>query len=318
MSRFERHFLREHLNGRVLVAAFGKHPGWDDHISDLGLDTESLAIAKQTLYASGITGLLASGDWDRLEASGDAIPFDHRFVWSRGRHSIIGAAWSSIDGIGRTRFPMVICVQAEVGSLLAIRLYLDTVERLAERCRSATDRNSVVRLLAETTAELNSATFAQEFVPDPRPSETSAAEEAAVLNGLLTAARTVGLPGTLRDSQAGAQCRLIAISDSLRENLRFWSGYAERSSTRTTLVIANGAGNFVDLIVDEPRPADLFCLRAGSRALPLTRPPDLLGNNRRLRQQCEDFLRAWRLGKSAVWKPRPVWWQSIFATFHEF
>jgi len=38
----------------VALAAFGKHPGWDDHVEDLGLETESLNLAKTVLYIDGI------------------------------------------------------------------------------------------------------------------------------------------------------------------------------------------------------------------------------------------------------------------------
>jgi hypothetical protein len=311
MTRFDRQFLQERLNGRVHLAAFGKHPAWDDHIEDLGLGTDSLVLAKQTIYSLGITKLLASGEWDRLETHGYAVPFDHRFVWSRGRHSLLGAIWSSADGKGRARFPMVVCVQAEVGSLLAIRLYLEPIEAFAERCRAVADREAIVRLLAETCVELNSAQFAARFVPDPPPSDASARHEAAVLNGLLAATGAVDQPGRNLDHHLGVHCRLPAISTSTRENLRFWSGYVERRSTRTTLVIASAKGGFVDLIVNEPQSADLFCLRAGLQGLPATQPANHLRKSRRLRWQCEDFLRSWRLGRSAVWKPRATWWQSM-------
>ncbi|MEI9893446.1 MAG: hypothetical protein WDN28_05985 [Chthoniobacter sp.] len=54
MSDFSDKFLREGkklfspLPGPfVYFGVFGKHPGWDDHMEDIGLDTESLLLARK-------------------------------------------------------------------------------------------------------------------------------------------------------------------------------------------------------------------------------------------------------------------------------
>src|ERR1700675_3875744 len=111
MSRFLKVFLRDPLNARIYFAAFGKHPAWDDHIDDIGLNTETLALTKQGLYSEGIANKLALGAWNQIESSGTAIDFDHRFVWGRDQKAVEGAIWASIDRKGRTRFPLVICAQ---------------------------------------------------------------------------------------------------------------------------------------------------------------------------------------------------------------
>jgi len=84
MSRFLKIFLRAPLTAGIEVAGFGKHPAWDDHIDDIGLNTETLVLAKRLLYSEGIASQLASGAWDQLEKSGNAIEFDHRFVLGPG------------------------------------------------------------------------------------------------------------------------------------------------------------------------------------------------------------------------------------------
>jgi len=48
---------------KVFVAAFGKHPAWDDHIDDIGLDMDTLIAAKRILYVQGIGGNIDSGSW---------------------------------------------------------------------------------------------------------------------------------------------------------------------------------------------------------------------------------------------------------------
>src|SRR5947208_3276593 len=53
----------------LYLAAFGKHPGWNDHLDDLGLDTDALINAKRLLYIQGISQNIDSGAWDKLEAA---------------------------------------------------------------------------------------------------------------------------------------------------------------------------------------------------------------------------------------------------------
>ena len=50
----------------VYLGAFGKHPGWDDHVDDMGLETPLLLWAKRLLYTDGIAGNIDKGEWDRL------------------------------------------------------------------------------------------------------------------------------------------------------------------------------------------------------------------------------------------------------------
>jgi len=38
---------------KTFTAVFGKHPGWDDHIDDIGLDTHVLIAVKRSTLAPG-------------------------------------------------------------------------------------------------------------------------------------------------------------------------------------------------------------------------------------------------------------------------
>ena len=96
---------------KVVVAAFGKHPAWDDHIDDIGLDTDTLITAKRILYVQGIGGNIDSGSWSKLREDQQIEDFNHAFVWCGGHNIIVGRLWSSRDGKGRTSYPMVVCVQ---------------------------------------------------------------------------------------------------------------------------------------------------------------------------------------------------------------
>src|SRR5437762_12928007 len=79
---------------RVILAAFGKHPGWDDHIPGIGVDTETLARVKQALYVSGIGGQIDSGAWERLEPEKRLEGLDHTFLWlRRSEERRVGKGW---------------------------------------------------------------------------------------------------------------------------------------------------------------------------------------------------------------------------------
>src|SRR6266404_8251895 len=124
MSDFFKKFLLEDARrfspaGRYIgLAAFGKHPGWDDHVEDLGLETESLNIAKTSFYVNGIGGQIDSGAWEKLDSTQQIAAFKHVFLWQRSGQFLIGRLWSSSDGKGRKRYPMVVCAHC-VGVPLA-------------------------------------------------------------------------------------------------------------------------------------------------------------------------------------------------------
>ena len=91
MSRFWKRFLREGqglfargTRPQIWLGAFGKHPGWDDHIDDIGLETDSLLLAKQILYVDGIGGQISSGEWEKLDSAQRLGEFKHVFLWKRG------------------------------------------------------------------------------------------------------------------------------------------------------------------------------------------------------------------------------------------
>src|SRR5689334_10706102 len=124
MSQFFKRFLIEEgtrLNAEagqyLALGAFGKHPGWDDHIEDLGLETETLTLAKRILYIQGVGGQIDTGAWEKLEPSQRLEGFNHVFVWQRSGQFLLGRLWSSSDGKGRTRYPMVVCAHCVGASL---------------------------------------------------------------------------------------------------------------------------------------------------------------------------------------------------------
>src|SRR5262245_1549698 len=98
----------ESAQARLTLAAFGKHPGWDDHIPGIGLDTQSLSEVKELLYVRGIGGQIDAGAWEKMEPEKHVPGFDHTFLWLKRGHVILGEFWSSTDGKGRAKYPMVL------------------------------------------------------------------------------------------------------------------------------------------------------------------------------------------------------------------
>ena len=81
MADFYRRFLRDGLGWlrsggpRVYLAAFGKHPGWNDHMDDLGLAPQP-AVRKRIL-TSKASWQPATGAWEQLDESARLPSFNH-------------------------------------------------------------------------------------------------------------------------------------------------------------------------------------------------------------------------------------------------
>src|SRR5205807_4621001 len=154
MTDFVKKFVSEDTrrlspSGRYVgLAAFGKHPGWDDHIEDLGLETDSLNLAKTVLYVNGIGGQIDSGGWEKMDAAQQLPAFNHLFVWQRGGQFLVGRLWSSSDGKGRKRHPMVVCLQfAGVTLGWALKQALPVLADLEQGCLNTTSAEEVRALL---------------------------------------------------------------------------------------------------------------------------------------------------------------------------
>ena len=316
MTRFSKVFLRDQLGGRRYVAGFGKHPAWDDHIDDIGLETETLALAKQLLYSQGIASQLASGAWDQIERISQSIEFDHRFVWARKGQAMVGTILASSDGKGRARFPMVVCVQAEMGALQAIHLYLPFTESLGRSCKAAASQQMFRESLNHAYSELNA------FPAFPGANTISAHPEfqgddsiVGALGHLYEALRSSKLSSFSVGGRNSVSFRLPAISLRIAENLAFWTGYLELCARLQApyLAIASVGRLPVDLIVGEPTPNDFFCLRAKETALPLTQTESKSHRATNFEPGAREYLESFRLGTGADPERRRSWWPGLFS-----
>ena len=129
---------------RLALAAFGKHPGWNDHIPGIGVETEALAQFKQAVYVTGIGGRIDSGAWKALEAEKRIEGFDHTFLCLRSGHIITGQVFSSEDGRRRKEYPMVLCVDSEgLSAGFVLPKAQSELERLREACQATASADQV-------------------------------------------------------------------------------------------------------------------------------------------------------------------------------
>jgi hypothetical protein len=313
MTRFLKVFLRDRLDQPVHLAGFGKHPAWDDHIDDLGLNTETLVITKRILYSEGIASQLASGAWNRLEETRHATEFDHRFVWSREAQSIIGGIWASSDGKGRAHFPMIVCLQIGVNGYRAIDRFLAIVEDLGALCQKTRDRQKFRDVFGETELRLSYNAFSNS-PSETRSCDISEQREEAILNGMIALSQGVRKyrKQGVREGVKSAHFRLPAISQRPKESLEFWAGYLETQLDLRLpwLTIASAGLGPVDIIAGEPKANDFFCLRAAEARLPMTLVSTEDKRLADVRLEAKGYLQSFELGSVRPSKEQSRrWWR---------
>lgn len=283
MKSFFKEFLRDEPpptgeTPQVCLGAFGKHPGWNDHMDDLGLETESLLMARHLLYVQGIGGQLNAGAWERLEEAARLPAIHHEFIWVRGRQVLVGRLWPSSDGKRRTLYPMAACahvfgLSAET-CIAALLPLLDPIEARCRRAKSAEEvRSIILEALGQCMAIAAGAT----------------ATESASLPGALPDAFVRGaLPLILgdvrrslvpywrgefreRNKPATVNVRVPSVADFGISDLIFWSRFfgSLLDEEAPVLFLKPVAQPWLDVVLGEPATGDLFALRAAPPAVPV-------------------------------------------------
>lgn len=277
----------------VGLGAFGKHPGWDDHVEPIGLDTEPLVAARQILYVNGIGGVIDTALWDKKPE--ETLPeIAHVFCWTSETDTLVGRMWSSTDGKGRAKYPMI--AVAHIGLPFSYTQAVRASRVLAEvetRCRQAATAPEVRTIFAAGLEELR-ATLAQP--PDGLGAEPDRATCTRIAEGMGLSegkifARTLyaidqkvrnfalsgkSAPGKISlkmlDAESTAQQTRLPMdgSDSLH-GIAFWhqviAGFAP---VKKPLLFIHPIGHrWVDVIIGTPTARQLYCIRANETALPL-------------------------------------------------
>jgi len=290
MNNFAKFFLNEDWKGvpnapRAFLGAFGKHPGWNDHLDDIGLVTTSLVEARSILYG-GIAHQIEQAAWEKAGAAKMLPGFDHVIHWRRLNESLTGLIWSSQDGKGRALYPMIAVAHCVTRSFswLAGEL-LPALEDVRAKCRGTTSSGVVIAHIKGVEKAL------QERLPPIShvPSEpglgvaTWAAhltKEPATLRRVLHHLRrnlTLFTPGSLEwcKSEKQGMSRTLRLPQipgaSPAESLNAWISFltTQLDPAVPFFGLLPVDSNWLDVIVGEPAAADFFLLRARSSGVPV-------------------------------------------------
>ncbi|MFA6045527.1 MAG: hypothetical protein WC718_11125, partial [Phycisphaerales bacterium] len=286
---------------KVHVAAFGKHPGWDDHIEEIGLDCDALVQVKRSLYTEGVAGNIDNGAWEKLSDEHRLPGFRHVFYWRRPDGFVVGRMWSSRDGRGRTKYPMVVTAMIEgVSQAWVIEHALPRLEAIESKV-SQTGSAELVRLAIgearrglEDEAALLVAGSPSTNIPGPA-ALIKALVSSPALSLPTSDGKGMGLTrimyemerelGSFRSSGGGTRGLNRAGPDTTPQHLRVprcLETGGEAASAWIELLSQDIADNvsiliiepldeeFLDIVVGTVKPQVLFCVRASAKGLALT------------------------------------------------
>jgi len=272
----------------VSLAMFGKHPGWDDHMEDLGLDTEFLVHVKQKLYVDGIGGNVDTGSWENLDPGQVLDGFDHTFLWVGGEQRIVGRFWSSSDGKGRTKYPLFVCAG---GFGLPLGWYiseaLPLLEILEASIKQAASADQVRAQVSAARERLRGA--AQTVGPEgPKRNALVAMghavskeeRELALVRILYQMERELGAyrvpkAGGSRTKLADVRSqhmRVPAAYEDVAQSLSAWLEFVltDVAPAVPVLVMRCAGCPWVDIYIGDPTAAQFYALRANTMVIPLT------------------------------------------------
>jgi hypothetical protein len=288
MSRFLKKFLRENegifsrkKKSGIYLGAYGKHPGWDDHIDDIGLDTESLLLGKQVLYVDGIGGQIDSGEWDKLQEHQRLPEFKHIILWKRGNAFLLGRIWSSRDGKNRTRYPMIACAHCvSIPLPWGLTNVLPALEEVERFCKSTNSADEVREIIRRTLAAL------RQLLESASVSSRDG-KEMAFVQQLGLAGQQEKLfrityhvctrlgqcaPTASREppsNAASGQVRLPAASGLVSQTLEFWTQFLESQfGTGVPILLALPIEKpWLDAMTGEPTSREFYSLRVSPEVL---------------------------------------------------
>lgn len=272
----------------VRIAAFGKHPGWNDHIEDLSLDTDHLVLVKRLLYVEGIGGNIDSGAWEALDPEQRIEGYGHTFLWSFGDSFIVGRMWTSSDGKGRTRYPMVVAADiTNVDAGQAVSVAMPVLLEFEQACLQTTQRVDVVARLEEARVAAKRALAnapapkardpMMEFLdtPDLGPQRIGLYRILYQIEREMSAYRRNAAEGSsarIKSVDLRPQhMRVPACLNDPLESLLIWDSFLKRELDPMVplLLVRHQEFDWVDVMVGGPGTAQFFCLKAKRKAVPL-------------------------------------------------
>ncbi len=283
--------------GLIKLMAFGKHPACNDHIDMLGNDSSLMTRIRRLLYTDGIRSNIENGAWKELE-SDNLIDFSHYFHWKYEGKIVIGKLWSSSDGKGRSDYPMVMCLETEYG--ICKKLYseihklIDSLQAELIQSQTLDDMGCAIEKAAESfnaSAHVNSEYVDSNMsISDIRngldcDDDVSLMLERIVYH-LFNGSNVIGGNEIIKVSEPGIwtfrvpKCLLNRLmkantADEIDKELveaDLWFDFASIFFSKKFDVIVFESENtgYLDVIIGCPESAQVYCLRAGTGAIPLT------------------------------------------------
>ncbi|MFT5423221.1 MAG: hypothetical protein ACI89L_000995 [Phycisphaerales bacterium] len=274
--------------GAVHVAVFGKHPGWADHMDEIGLATDELVELRQVLYMEGIGRNIDLGTWEKLPEDSRLERFDHEFVYKAESGNLVaGRLWSSSDGRGRTKYPMLACVQCPP-SMRSWLMFTALAElaRAQERFTSATTADEVRSRYKDLHGRIGAGPSEPNVAPDPSHAEALRTLHGAgigesqehFLRTLYAIERELGVEfGRMRSGSQIAKMpraggvRVPRGSGGLAEGLWRWDTVlAPMMPKRLSVLLMAPAGcDWVDVLAGSPGADAMASVRTSSNAFPI-------------------------------------------------
>jgi hypothetical protein len=284
MNDFAKNFLNENWRAmpdapRFYLSGFGKHPGWNDHLDDIGVITDSLIRAKALIY-DGIAHQVESAAWEKGGPERIAPGFDHVIHWRRMHESLTGLMWSSSDGKGRSLYPMITlahCVGQPFG--WQAEEVMPALQEVGAKCRSTRHSVAVVGVLNAAQEALRA-----RLAGGPGDSVTSSklgvkewaayvTREPAILRRVihhLLVNFNAFAPGSQQwcDRKSGTPqtrtIRLPVVPDATTAgSINAWLSFlaTQLDPAAPLLALAPVDRQWLDVIVGEPSPSDFYVLR---------------------------------------------------------
>lgn len=265
----------------VALGAFGKHPGWDDHLEDPRLSSPALIDARRILYADAIRANIESGAWKNADNGDGLDSFDHTFLWSlspRDDILIVGRLLPSRDAKGRDKYPLVLCAELRAPTATgAIPAAVRRLDALAQECAAAVSREEFLAALDAARANASSILFlAEDHAPVGRlvrgfvGAEPSAEECFA---RCLYALHRELAPVADRQSASGTGHVRLPLPPDMNDAdaLGAWLGIIRLwiPTLRGVLLVKSRAHPWIDALVPIPLPAQLACIRSPTSLVPL-------------------------------------------------
>ncbi|TVS07511.1 MAG: hypothetical protein EA423_03860 [Phycisphaerales bacterium] len=268
----------------VFLGCFGKHPGWNDHIDDIGVETEELAELKRLLYVQGVGGNIDAGSWENLPEGGRIGGFGHVFLWRRRGSLFFGRLWASTDGKGRSAYPMIVCAQSRgPGLAWVLKTGLPALATLEHDCKSVKTADEVRSAVERTLSSLraSSSGAAEALAPaTPRIAEPGLLGDRPEsidrvlyivqreLKGFMPAK---GGSTSVKSVDARPQHLRVPRAEAAPEDaVALWGRFIAEHTAKGAPILAMAPVEhpWVDLVVGEPDEPQFLCMLASSSTIP--------------------------------------------------